>query len=272
MTLPIRPTPAASDQRSTSARHFAPLVGEVSRPSVKAWMTRSSTPSLAASSISAFRWRSAECTPPSETSPMKCTRGAPRSASSSTSFSASDPSSTASSMRTRSCLTIAPAPRLRWPTSELPICPSGSPTLGPHAVSVVWSCSSQSRSNTGVSASATALPGPSGASPQPSRITRQTAGTVVTARHRRARARHRPCARTSRGRGWRRRRARRRCRGVRAAPRRCAHAPASRTLPMQASAGDPLAATRPQPTPPAHRQQRPAATSRSLPRRADPQS
>ena len=37
-------------------------------------------------------------------------------------------------MRVRSWRTTAPAPRFRWPTSELPICPSGSPTARPHAV------------------------------------------------------------------------------------------------------------------------------------------
>ena len=39
----------------------------------------------------------------------------------SASFSKNDPSSIASSMRSRSCFTTAPAPRLRWPTSEFPI-------------------------------------------------------------------------------------------------------------------------------------------------------
>ena len=48
-------------------------------------------------------------------------------------------------MRARSCGTIAPAPRLRWPTSELPIWPSGSPTASPLAVSCVCGCSSHSR-------------------------------------------------------------------------------------------------------------------------------
>ena len=45
---------------------------------------------------------------------------------------------TASSTRTRSWRTTAPAPRLRCPTSELPICPSGSPTARPDASSVAW--------------------------------------------------------------------------------------------------------------------------------------
>ena len=78
-----------------------------------------------------------ECTPPSETSVRTCTRGAACSAASSTSLPPKPGSRAASSMSVRSCLTTAPAPRLRWPTSELPICPSGSPTAAPHAVSVV---------------------------------------------------------------------------------------------------------------------------------------
>ena len=94
----------------------------------------------------------------------------------SASFSKKEPSSIASSMRSRSCFTTAPAPRLRCPTSELPIWPSGSPTAGPWVVRVVCGCFSQSSSNTGVSASETALPGPGSASPQPSRTTRQTLG------------------------------------------------------------------------------------------------
>ncbi len=78
-----------------------------------------------------------ECTPPSDTSPMRWTRSASANAARSTSFSASEPSATASSMRVRSCLMTAPAPRFRWPTSLLPICPSGSPTAPPLAMSVV---------------------------------------------------------------------------------------------------------------------------------------
>ena len=109
---------------------------------------------------------------------MRCTRSAAPSAATSVSFSPSEPSATALSIRARSCGTIEPAPRLRCPTSELPICPAGSPTASPHVVSVVCGCSAHSRSNTGVSASATALPGPSGASPQPSSTTRQTDGTL----------------------------------------------------------------------------------------------
>ena len=79
--MPTRPP-----QDSTSARYFAPPLGEVSRPSVKAW-----TIAPGAISTSAFRWRSLECTPPSLTSPIRCTRGASFSAACSTSFSRQRP-------------------------------------------------------------------------------------------------------------------------------------------------------------------------------------
>ena len=36
-------------------------------------------------------------------------------------------------IRTNSCLIILPAPMVRWPTSELPICSSGRPTSAPLA-------------------------------------------------------------------------------------------------------------------------------------------
>ena len=63
---------------------------------------------------------------------------------------------------------------MRWPTSELPIWPDGSPTASPDAASVACGYRAQSASKTGVSASSTAFPGPGGASPQPSRMTRTT--------------------------------------------------------------------------------------------------
>ena len=57
-------------------------------------------------------------------------------ASASTGLRANAPDSTSSSMRTRSWRTTRPAPRLVWPTSELPCCPSGRPTARPEASSV----------------------------------------------------------------------------------------------------------------------------------------
>src|SRR5689334_10027489 len=159
-----------------------PPCGSVSRPSVKAWKTTSGTPSWEASSIAASMCSQPEWTPPSETSPNRWRRPrgllrARSQAASRTSFSKKLPSATASSIRARSCLTIAPAPRLRWPTSELPICPSGRPTSGPWAESCVWGYSLQRRSKTGVEASEIALPGPGSASPQPSRMIKAREGT-----------------------------------------------------------------------------------------------
>ncbi len=75
-------------------------------------------------------------------------------------FSKSEPSRIATFTRWRSWKRIRPEPIVRWPTSELPIWPSGSPTASPEAFSVVCGYSRQSRSKTGVSASSTALPGP----------------------------------------------------------------------------------------------------------------
>src|SRR3954465_10125009 len=65
----------------------------------------------------------------------------------------------------------------RWPTSELPIWPSGKPTASPDASTVVRGFSSQSRSMVGVWASEIALAGPGGAQPQPA-ITISTSGRV----------------------------------------------------------------------------------------------
>ncbi len=59
-------------------------------------------------------------------------------ASASTGFSSMEPSRTALLMRESSWKTMRPAPMLRWPTSELPIWPSGSPTSSPDAPRVVW--------------------------------------------------------------------------------------------------------------------------------------
>ena len=166
----------------------------------------------AASSISARRWSMLACTPPRETRPEQVqpcrARAPPHTRAGAPRCRAKLPSAIASSMRVRSWRTTAPAPRFRWPTSELPIWPSGSPTARPQAVSCVCGCSAQSRSKTGVSASSTALPGPGGARPQPSRMTRQTRGSggarpLIAPRRRRS-------ARSPSGRGSRRRPARRR--------------------------------------------------------------
>ena len=69
--------------------------------------------------------------------------------------------------------TMRPAPMLRWPTSELPIWPSGRPTSSPEAPSVVVAYFSTSESKKGLLASDTAFSGPAGARPQPSMMTRR---------------------------------------------------------------------------------------------------
>src|SRR6478672_6574805 len=174
--------PACRSQRSSSPRYSRPPCGSVSRPSVNAWKTTSGTPCWEASSIVASMCSQPEWTPPSETRPSRWRRPrglrrARSQAASNASFSKKLPSAIASSIRARSCLTIAPAPRLRWPTSELPICPSGRPTSRPWAESRVRGQRSQSESKTGVSAREIALPGPGSASPQPSRMTSATEGS-----------------------------------------------------------------------------------------------
>ena len=84
-----------------------------------------------------------------------------------------DPSWIAWPMRGSSCITTRPAPMLRCPTSELPICPGGSPTSRPEVRRNACG-PSISASNTGVSASCTALPAVSSRQPQPSKITSMT--------------------------------------------------------------------------------------------------
>ena len=99
---------------------------------------------------------------------------APSKAAFSAGFSKKEPSAIARLTRCRSWSSTRPEPIVRWPTSELPICPGGRPTASPEALIVVCGYSAQSRSKTGVSASSTAFPGPGGAQPQPSRMTRTT--------------------------------------------------------------------------------------------------
>src|SRR3989442_1870731 len=71
-------------------------------------------------------------------------------------------------MRTMSCGTTRPAPRFRWPTSLLPIWPSGSPTARREASSSVCGARPQRRCQVGVAPSSIALPSRPGRKPQPS--------------------------------------------------------------------------------------------------------
>ena len=59
MTEPTRPLPASASQRSTSPRKRSPPVGEVSRPSVNAWTTRSARRARRPCAMSASRCSSA---------------------------------------------------------------------------------------------------------------------------------------------------------------------------------------------------------------------
>jgi hypothetical protein len=79
-----------------------------------------------------------EWTPPSENRPIRWMAPpaamAARTALTSAAFLSNVPAAISRLMRSRSVRTTRPAPRQRWPTSELPICPGGSPTAGPE----VW--------------------------------------------------------------------------------------------------------------------------------------
>ena len=71
--------------------------------------------------IKASRCAQPEWTPPSDTRPIRCTRSASENAARSTGLESNPPLVAASSIRVRSCITTAPAPRFMCPTSELPI-------------------------------------------------------------------------------------------------------------------------------------------------------
>src|SRR5437773_8918901 len=77
-------------------------------------------------------------------------------------------------MRTMSWGTTRPAPRLRCPTSLLPICPAGSPTASPDALSSVCGARLHRRCQTGVAPSSMAFPSRPGRKPQPSSTIRTT--------------------------------------------------------------------------------------------------
>ena len=85
-----------------------------------------------------------------------------RTAASRTSLRSNEPSAISASMRGRSCSTGRPAPMLRWPTSLLPICPSGRPTARAEASSRELGHSSSSARQRGISAAAMASAAGSG--------------------------------------------------------------------------------------------------------------
>src|SRR5881409_837988 len=131
-------------------------------------------PSLTA----AARWSSSACTPPLPISPSRCSvpprRFTALHSSTSGGSRKNSPDSIACEMRTMSCGTTRPAPRFRCPTSLLPICPSGSPTASPDALSSVRGAFAQRRCQVGVRPSSIAFPTWPGRKPQPSSTIRTT--------------------------------------------------------------------------------------------------
>ena len=125
--------------------------------------------------MSAYRCSLEECTPPSESKPMRCSAAPGAFAASSaaliTAFSRMEPSRHAILIRESSWCTMRPAPIFKWPTSEFPIWPAGRPTASPDASSLHMGASPKSASKYGVFAREIALPGPGSAKPKPSIIT-----------------------------------------------------------------------------------------------------
>src|SRR5882672_10925867 len=159
-----------------------PDLGSVSRPSSHA-CSATGTFSRRPRSIAASKCLSSACTPPLPMSPIRCsvppdlrsdahnsTSGASRK---------NSPEAIDCEMRTMSWATTRPAPRFRWPTSLLPICPSGRPTGSPEASSSVRGARSHSRCHVGVRPSSMALPSRSARKPQPSSTIRTTGVRTV---------------------------------------------------------------------------------------------
>src|SRR6266550_5016752 len=138
------------------------------------------TPAFRPSLTAASRCLSRACTPPVPIRPMTCKVPPRRRVSFTSSTSAgirkNSPDPMDCEIRTMSCGTTRPAPRFRWPTSLLPICPSGRPTASPDASSNVRVARSHRRCQTGVRPSSMALPSRPGRKPHPSSTTRITGG------------------------------------------------------------------------------------------------
>ena len=131
--------PFASQWAVRSLMKPMPLLGSVSRPSMKQCTKVFSRPYSFEISMNLYRWSREECTPPVEVSPIRCRRlpvsFAYENAFTTSGFFRIEPSAQARFIFTRSWYTMRPAPILRWPTSEFPICPSGRPTSSPQAMS-----------------------------------------------------------------------------------------------------------------------------------------
>src|SRR5712675_2278910 len=155
----------------------SPDLGSVSRPSSQAWIV-TGTPARRPNSTAASRCSSSAWTPPSPMRPIRCRvppdLRIPAQRSTSAGMRKNSPAAMDCEMRTMSCGTTRPAPRLRWPTSLLPIWPSGSPTGSPDASSSARGARSHSRCHVGVRPSSTALPSRAARKPQPSSTIRTT--------------------------------------------------------------------------------------------------
>ncbi len=212
---------AADDGRDplggSSRRSRTAACGETSRPSVNAWIhVRSAIPCRLASSSSARRWSMWEWTPPYETRPSRWTsqprsfarRKAPTSAVVLEEGAVAD-----RSVDAHQVLEEHP------PGADRQMADLGVAHLPVREADRLAGClerrvrrsSRQRRSNTGVRASSTALPGPGCAQPQPSSTTSATSGYVPPSRK---------SPRRTRDRARRRRRARRRPPAGAAAPPR----------------------------------------------------
>ena len=86
--------------------------------------------------------------------------------------SKNEPSAIAASIRGRSWRTGRPAPRFRWPTSELPIWPAGRPTASSDARRTACGQRARSPRQVGIGAAAIASAAGSRPIPNPSRTTR----------------------------------------------------------------------------------------------------
>src|SRR5262245_5871156 len=167
-------TPATPDSAlATSVTYCFALLGGVSRPSSNACIATGTPPALTIFA-SAIKCNWCECTPPGDSRPIRWQvpplRFSLPMKSCSSGLRASSPSATAWSMRGRSCITTRPAPRFIWPTSELPICPSGRPTCSSDASISACGQSRIMACQFGMVACSIALSSSCGRWPQPSRM------------------------------------------------------------------------------------------------------
>mmetsp|Transcript_23265 Transcript_23265/g.59442 ORF Transcript_23265/g.59442 Transcript_23265/m.59442 type:complete len:273 (-) Transcript_23265:27-845(-) len=150
-----------------------------SRPSVRMCTRTFLAPRSTAPLTVPYSWSARECTPPSDSSPMKCTVWSANAGAMCFHPAPSNilPVSRAMSTRRAPWSTTWPAPRALCPTSELPMSASeGRPTARPWALTVrKRPGTARSLSTTGVLATCTALNSSLNSfSPNPSRITTST--------------------------------------------------------------------------------------------------